>query len=498
MTIKITLRKDKENMHGLCPVVIQLSEDKRVVRIPLGFSVNENDFDFEKTVIKKSNTEYNRLNQFIKDAKSKIIETNRILIHIKNAGALVSDEINTFKEFYLCKTEELESKTSKFIEEHGLKVEHLFFHRHNPDDPNTPLQYQRRVKFEINIPIGMHDTVRKLIRKIITNEKDTLIDEVSNDGESNFEEHAEEITKFNETWRKYLIHCKSEKRPNTASRLDNFYNILKEYTESNVIPLTFHSLDEDFGAGFKQYLLNDHYNYLTKQRGVSNGTVHNIMKSIAAFLNWAFKKSLNDSIEFKKWRTQKPKTDLQYLTEPQLKDLRKHKLITGSSFDKSRDLWLFSAYCGMRVGDIQRWLPSYVTNDGSIKYKSEKTRKHCTVGLNKVTRAILKKYGNELPKQNSVLVNKNIKKILAEMGYDKIMVNRVIAKGTKDIVITIPLSQAITVHSAKRSFINLMISKNIQIAHLSTMIGNDVKSLMVYYKDDTSQIKKVMDGITFS
>jgi hypothetical protein len=60
---------------------------------------------------------------------------------------------------------------------------------------------------------------------------------------------------------------------------------------------------------------------------------------------------------------------------------------------------------------------------------------------------------------------------------------------------TVPLCDAITVHSAKRSFINLMISKKVQIAHLSSMIGNEVKSLMVYYKSDITEIKKVMEAI---
>jgi len=112
-----------------------------------------------------------------------------------------------------------------------------------------------------------------------------------------------------------------------------------------------------------------------------------------------------------------------------------------------------------------------------------------------VTMKILKKYNNHLPKQNSVLINKNIKKILAQMGFDKINVNRIIAKGTEDVVKTMSLAEAITVHSAKRSFINLMITKKVQVAHLSTMIGNEVKSLMVYYKDDTSEMKKVMNEL---
>ena len=107
----------------------------------------------------------------------------------------------------------------------------------------------------------------------------------------------------------------------------------------------------------------------------------------------------------------------------------------------------------------------------------------------------MKKYDGQLPKQSDVRANQNIKKILAKLDFDKIIVNRVIGKGTKNIVNQLPLSESITLHSARRSFINLMISKGVSIAHLSTMVGNDLKSLSIYYKDDTSQMKKVMDKV---
>ena len=47
---------------------------------------------------------------------------------------------------------------------------------------------------------------------------------------------------------------------------------------------------------------------LTKEKGVSNGTVHNIQKSISAFLNWAHTNSYHENLDFKKWDTKKPKT----------------------------------------------------------------------------------------------------------------------------------------------------------------------------------------------
>lgn len=486
MTIKIVLRKDKVNKHGLCPMVIQISKDKEVARIPLGFSLQEKDFDKETETVLKRNSEYKKYNLAIKEVKDKI---EFIKEHLQELEKRIFDfpEVATFKELYQSEADKVDSTMEKLEKEYGLQI---------TEHHNIVRTWEPRAKLEMRVPISKYGIAREIIKKLIRNEQDPLIDEaIKSLGE---EEHTEEMNHFLAAWEKYNKYCILEKRPNTSSRIQNFLNILKSFTQQYKIPLVFESFTEEFGLEFKHYLLNEHYNYLTDQKGVSNGTVHNIQKSVAAFLNWAFKKGLSKNVEFKKWITKKPKTELQYLTEPQLKKLRKFQLPKGGSLDKSRDVWLFSAYSGMRCGDIKNWIPSYVSKEGVIKYQSEKTRKKCVVGLNDVTRSILKKYKGDLPKQNAGLLNKNIKSILKKLGYDKININRIISKGTEDIVHVMPLCDAITMHSAKRSFINLMISKGTQIAHLSTMIGNDIGSLMVYYKSDTSQIKKVMDGIKFS
>ena len=487
MTIKIALRKDKKNVHGLCPLVIQISDNKNVSRIPLGYTLKEEDFDQETQTVLKKHSEYKNYNQFIQKAKAKIELVSNEVMKLEQQ-LFGFPKVSLFKELYNAEEGSYESILNNYEKEYGIEstvVEHA-----------TKIS-QSRIRYPINfrMPIAKYGEAMTLLRKLAKNEPDPKIDELLA-GED--DENDEKKALFSSSWDKYYMHSVLEKRPSTSSRIPNLLIILKEFTELYKIPLTFDSFTEDFGLDFKHYLLNEHYNYVTQTKGVANGTVHNIQKSICAFLNWAFKKSLNTCIEYKKWNTKKPKTDLQYLTEPQLKKLRKFRLPKGGSLDKSRDLWLFSAYTGMRCGDVEKWLPSYVTGEGVIKYVSEKTKKPCAVGLNDISRSILKKYSGELPKQNAGLINRNIKVILRKMGYDKINVNRVISKGTEDITKVMPLCDAITMHSAKRSFINLMISKNVQIAHLSTMIGNDIKSLMVYYKNDTSQIKKVMDKIDFA
>lgn len=483
MNAKITIRTDKKNIQGLCPVVVQVYHKREVGRISLGFSLKPDEFNAEKEVVLKTNSNYKTYNQYIVDAKKKI---SLILSEVNALQHLTCELplVTVFKDLY--QIDEVKRKTvlEKYEKEYSFEGNAIITRDYESRQPWVPIP--------IRIPATKYAKAMKLLQMLLRDELEPQLKEKLN-GPNNDNEERE--AHFSEVWDKYHKYCIREKAPATASRIPNNLAIVKAYCELSSTPLMFESFTEDFGSEFKYYLLTEHYNYVTKQKGISNGTVHNIMKSIASFLNWAFKKGLNPSVEFKKWEVRKPKSDLQYLNEPQMRKLFEYKLELGSSLDKTRDLWLFSAFSGMRWGDIEKWVPSNVKTDGLIKYRSEKVKKTCTVGLNEVTRGILKKYDGQLPTQSDVKANQNIKKILAIMGFDKIIVNRVIGKGTKNIVHQLPLSESITLHSARRSFINLMISKGVSIAHLSTMVGNDLKSLSIYYKDDTSQMKKVMDKV---
>lgn len=486
MNANITLRKDKINAQGLCPVVIQAYHKRDVGRISMGFSLKPDEFDNEKEIVLKKNSNHKQYNEDIANAKQKIalvLDDVNALMHLTYNLPLIA----AFKDLYQAKQGKRSDVLEKYEKDYALEGEKVTV--------TMDLQLrQPRIPLHMKIPATKYAKAVKLLHMLL---KDELEPDIENKLKKTDEENEERQQHFADVWEKYHKYCIREKAPATASRIPNNLTILKAYCEFSHTPLTFESFTEDFGSEFKYYLLTEHHNYVTGEKGVSNGTVHNIMKSISSFLNWSFKKGLNPSVEFKKWETRKPKSDLQYLTEPQLKKLFEFKLEPGSSYDKTRDLWLFSAFSGMRWGDLEKWVPSNVTPEGLIKYRSEKVKKNCTVGLNEVTKAILKKYNGSLPVQNDVKANQNIKEILAKIGFDKIIVNRVIGKGTRNVVHQLPLSESITLHSARRSFINLMISKGRSIAHLSTMVGNDLKSLSVYYKDDTSQMKRIMDEVSF-
>ena len=307
--------------------------------------------------------------------------------------------------------------------------------------------------------------------------------------------------KFLTIWNQYYEYCKDEKKESTWSRIPNNLTILKAYCTYSGTPLTFENLNSDFGRNFKQYLLNEHVNYITDKKGVKNGTVHNIQKSISTFLNWAFKNNLQTSLEFKKWETKKPKTDLQYLQEWQLVELFQKELAPGSSYEKTRDAWLIMAYSCMRISDLKEASTvgdafiNYATE--CIEYTSVKSKKKCCVpyGNNPILKSLLEKYNYNFPYHTSI--NENIKEIVRNFEWGKKTTIREEEIGKKVVKLSKPLCEFITCHSARRSGINLYIMHNCTIHALSVLCGNDVASLQIYFKKDNRLIIDTVNKISF-
>src|ERR1043165_5546941 len=294
MNAKITLRKDKQNTNGLCPVVIQVYNKKDVGRIPLGFSLKAEDFDFGKEVVLKRNSNSKSYNEIIVSAKRKIGFSLDEVKRLQNSTYQLP-LIAAFKDLYESAEKDVDEIKDKYNKDFGLAGEVI-------ETGLDIVQREARIPLNMKIPASRYAEAIKLLNLLVRGELDPKV-ECALAKEEN--DNQEQMQYFKEVWDKYYKYCQREKAPATVTRIPNNLAILEAYSEYSHTPLMFESFTEDFGSELKFYLLNEHYNYVTKSKGISNGTVHNVLKSISTFLNWAFKKGLNPSVEFKKWEVQK-------------------------------------------------------------------------------------------------------------------------------------------------------------------------------------------------
>lgn len=84
--ISIVFRKDKKNKADKAPINIRITKRGKVRYFPTGFSINENDWDFEKNLVKSSFRNSTRLNNAVKnifmEIENKLIEEETKYKHI--------------------------------------------------------------------------------------------------------------------------------------------------------------------------------------------------------------------------------------------------------------------------------------------------------------------------------------------------------------------------------------------------------------------------------
>lgn len=492
MKISLILRKDKKNKHGLSPLIIQISDGKYLNRISTGFSSLDNDFDEKKQLFKTSYPNSSESNSKLNNIKYNI---EVALLHYNEIVSLTR-----FKPIQGCKPEIFKLIYDEVIKSNNIEpIKEAIVSKYNTlGSAKKPNQLYIPRNLDVKKLAKLKDIAYKISLDETNDEIDQILQlEVPIHQKEPLDKLKEKKLEkeFKAAWNKYEEFSKLKHKESTYSRIPNNLKKLEGFCKYKNLPLTFEVMNDEFGMYFKNYLETEDYNYIKDKKGQSDGTVHNIMKSISTFLNWAVKNKFHTNMSFKNWDTRKPTTDLHYLNENQLVALKNLSLKQGSSYDVSRDLFLFSCYTGMRYSDIENWKATNIKDD-VIKFKSVKTQKNCIVGISPVVRSILSKYSNKLPVQANQKINYNIKEILyiLEFNYD---VQKKMRYGKIEEITELPFSKVITFHSGRRTFINLMLSKGVGIAHLSTMTGNTLNSLMVYYKNDPTEIRRIVENINF-
>ena len=115
---------------------------------------------------------------------------------------------------------------------------------------------------------------------------------------------------------------------------------------------------------------------------------------------------------------------------------------------------MFHCLIGCRVGDLEKMTRANIV-DGAVEYIAEKTKNHkprtIRVPLNEKAKAILAKYADLetrlLPKINQNIYNRQIKKILKQLGIDRMVT--VIDNKTRE-PIQKPICDIATSHTDKK------------------------------------------------
>jgi integrase len=226
----------------------------------------------------------------------------------------------------------------------------------------------------------------------------------------------------------------------TIKTYNNTYTKLVKFNKTKY-KLKFDKITLAFYEDFVEWLYKKDYstNYI--------GTIIKILKTI---MNAAFERELHNNLDFKKRGFKKPTEQIDniYLNLDELKkfkeaDLSPIKLIITESgvrldrekLERARDLFLISAYTGLRVGDFNRLTKQNFKWRDEIQFltiSTKKTGKKVAVPLHSVVIEILNKRGGhppqKLPEQH---INYAIKIIAEEAKIDDVVTRTITRAGKR-------------------------------------------------------------------
>ena len=269
------------------------------------------------------------------------------------------------------------------------------------------------------------------------------------------------------------------RQPNTIKKYKSLKKHLKSFERIKNRSLTFDSINLKFYDAFTSYLLNDLDHV--------NNTVSKYIKTLKTYMKWTMERDYHKNDEFVKFSAKEKPADITYLTSNQLFHLNDIK-IEDETLVLVKDYFCLACLTGLRYSDISQIRKEYF-KDGSLFLPIKKTKETIEIPINPFANEILEKYDFDIKVYSNAITNKKLKIIgkLAEFNQELILKKY---KGAETIEIRKPLSEHLTFHLARRTFITLSLEKGIRPEVLMEIVGQKDYKTMKRYIKITQTVKK--------
>ena len=333
-----------------------------------------------------------------------------------------------------------------------------------------------------------------------------IIDKAIADKEKRAKEKEEESDKqlllydfklFNKRKKEALIKKDIErglnrKTPPTIKDYISACNAIEDFEYDFNCTLRLNDIDEDFLDDFKDFLAEEHKN--TKEHkykckgGMVNKTINKRLECLSAFVR-SFYKDIEKAqfiFESRILRNDRNKEIIR-LNKEEIKELYNRELKDNSK-NMIRDYFVFLCLTGLRFGDfVSISKANFVMGkDGlvTLSLYTQKTNIRVEVKLTKQAKEIAERYDYKFDGYTNQAFNRAIKDLLKEeeLFEDEIVTYREVLN-QKPQPIKMLRREKITAHTARRTFISMMIENGVQPIHVMNMVGHTKMSTLQIYID---------------
>ena len=325
------------------------------------------------------------------------------------------------------------------------------------------------------------------------NKQDFTIADVREKFDSEFKRTKAISNKFFEVYELFLQDKRSDytEDANLTTTIKRYgYNKkhLEDYQKYINKPIHFHSINKNFYNSFVQYCVSE------KQHGAN--TLRRNMGMFKTFLKWSLENGHTYKVDFQKFKLPKEQpTDEIALSMEQVQAVFSHDFSKKPKLERIRDLFVFGCATGMRISNYGNVRKKDI-DDGFIKVRDFKNKdKFLEVPLNDLSNYILEKYKYQLPKISTQKFNVYIKDVFEDLGFTH-DVKKTTKLGSEIIETITPFYKRISSHTARRSFITIMLNEKIPYKVIMSYTGHkDFKVFMKYYKPNKDEKKVFMQTV---
>lgn len=229
--------------------------------------------------------------------------------------------------------------------------------------------------------------------------------------------------------------------------------------------------------------------YLTNEVGLVNTSRWNILKTFKTFLHWVYDKGETTNRAFEKIKKKEfhvVEPDVIRLTEEELRAIAELDFIREPALANARDLFLLQSSLGVRFSDLVKITPANIEG-GFIRITTQKNRKTISIPLLSTARQIIERAIPPYPVTNQKL-NQHLKVIAQRANIN----NPVLIpefRGTTRKDRNYQKWELVTTHTAKRTFVSLMIARGVTVDSVMKITGNNRATIERYISLEDSELQ---------
>lgn len=298
---------------------------------------------------------------------------------------------------------------------------------------------------------------------------------------------AKEDISFNEYFWKFIR--KSNHHDRTIAKFMSTHNLTKLYEEHIGETIRFDQINPEFSENLA--------NWLYKKKKHSSNTASKHIQIVRQVVEDAHENGYHNNVRYKskKFNVKRVKTSKHYLELAELEKFATHDL-KDDHLIKTRDLWVIAAYTGLRYSDFSRLNKKHIKEVkgkllivmNTYKGRDSKDDTQVVIPVLPELKTILEKYNFQPPQAySSQKMNVYIKDAAELAEIDRIVEIKKSVSG-KIHNSTGPLFNEITNHTARYTFINIMLNEvGLKPQRLQKITGQTLKVLAGYDRGDKTK-----------